>query len=106
MFYRAVVQSILICRLEMWVFSAEMERKVEGIYTGLLQQIMGKQVQQIGDGTWEISGAEGVREASGTQLVMTYIERRQATMAQQVALHPLFEVCSGGKGYEGGGRRR
>ena len=35
-----------------------------------------------------------------------YIEQQQATVAQWVALHPLFEVCARETGYEGGGRRR
>ena len=48
----------------------------------------------------------GSWNAVGTQLAMTYIGRRQATMSQWVALHPLFEVCSTETGYEGGGFRR
>ena len=36
----------------------------------------------VGDGTWERPGAEGVREAAGMQLAMTYIGRPQETMAQ------------------------
>ena len=40
------------------------------------------------------------------KLAMTYIGRRQATVAQWVALRPLFEVCAREKGYEGGGSRR
>ena len=35
-----------------------------------------------------------------------YIEQRQATVAQWVALRPLFEVYERETGYEGGGRRR
>ena len=31
-----------------------------------------------------------------------YIEQRQATVAQWVALRPLFEVCARETGYEGG----
>ena len=50
-------------------------------------------------------GAEGVWEAAGMQLEMTYIGRRQATVAQWVVLHPLFEVCARKTGYERGGLR-
>ena len=39
---------------------AAMKRKVEEMHTGFLIQIMGKRSQQLGDGTWEIPGAEGV----------------------------------------------
>ena len=37
---------------------------------------------------------------------MTYKGRQQATVSQWVALLPIFEVCKGEKGYEGGERRR
>ena len=38
--------------------------------------IMGKRAKQLGDGTWETPGAEGIQEAVGTQLARIYIERR------------------------------
>ena len=53
MFYRVVVQEILLHGLETWVLLAEMERKVEGAHTDFLRQITGKQVRRLGDGTWE-----------------------------------------------------
>ena len=90
MFYRAVVQAVLLYGSETLVLSAAMERKVEGAHTGFLQQITGKRARRLGDGTWKTPGAEGVREAAATQSDMTYIGRRQATVAQWVALHPLF----------------
>ena len=37
---------------------------------------------------------------------MTYIGRLQATVAQWVALQPIFDVCSGEKVYEGGRHKR
>ena len=37
-------------------------------------------------------------------MVVTYIGRRQETVAQWVALRPLFEVCTREKGYEGVGK--
>ena len=40
------------------------------------------------------------------QSEMTYIGRRQANVAQLVALRPLFELFERDKGYKGGGRRR
>ena len=42
MFYRAVVQAILLYRSEMWVLSVAMERKAEEMHTGFLRQITGK----------------------------------------------------------------
>ena len=106
MFYRAVDQAILLYGSETWVISAAMERKVEGTHIGLLRQITGKRARRLGDGTWETPGAEEVREVAQTQSAMTYIGRRQATVAQWVALRPLFGVFAREKGYEEGGSRR
>ena len=68
--------------------------------------IMGKRRKQLGDGKWETPGAEGIREAAGTQSTRIYIEQRHATVAQWVALRTLFEVCASETGNEGMGRRR
>ena len=47
-----------------------------------------------------------MREAAGTQSSMIYIGRRQATVAQWIALRPIFEVFAGEIGYKWGGFRR
>ena len=71
-----------------------------------LKMITGKRVKQLEDGTWETPGEEVIREAAGTQSDRIYIERRQATVAQWVALRSLFEVCVRDTGYEVGGMMR
>ena len=106
MFYRAVVQVILLYGLESWVLLVATKRKAEGMNTRFLREITGNRVLRLVKGTWETPRAEGVREAEGMQTDMTYIRRWQETVAQWVALHPLFEVFARDKGYEGGGLRR
>ena len=52
-------------------------------------------------------GVESIIKVEGTQAVRTYINRRQVTMAQWVALQPIFKVYAQQETYyEGGGRRR
>ena len=51
MFYRILVQTILLYGSETWVLSAEIYRTVEGIHTRFLQHIAGKRAQRLGDGT-------------------------------------------------------
>ena len=104
--YGAVVQAVLLHGSETWVLSAEMERKMEGIHTEFLRRITGKRARQLRDGTWDMPGAEGVRETSGTQSARTYIWRRQENVAQWMVLRPIFEVCARDTWYEGGGCRR
>ena len=105
-FYRAVVQAILLYGSVTWVLLASMSKRIEGTHTEFLRMITGKRGKQLGGGTWEAPGVEGIREALGTESDRIYIEQRQATMAQWVSLRPLFEVCTRETGYEGGGRRR
>ena len=91
---------------ETWVLSKSIEKRIEGTHMEFLQMITGKRANILGYGTWETPGAEGIRETAGTQLSRIYIEQRKATVAQWVAIRPLFEVGAREKGYEGEGRRR
>ena len=63
-------------------------------------------MQRLADGTWDMPRVEVLREAAGTQLAMTYIGRKQATVAQWIALRPIFEGCASKTGYKGGSFRR
>ena len=92
-FYRAVVQSVLLLGEETWVLSEAMSRNLEGVHVGLLRQIMGPRAVQQEDGTWWRVAVENVLEKAGTQSLGTYIDRRQATVAEWVALSPILEVC-------------
>ena len=47
-----------------------------------------------------------VLEKAGTHSLGTYIDRRQAPVAEWCALRPILKVCDRDTGYEGGGRRR
>ena len=45
-------------------------------------------------------------QAAGTKLLKEYINKRQGTVAEWVALWKIFEVCAKDTGYEGGGKLR
>ena len=46
----------------------------------------------MGFGTCKKEGAERVLQATWKKPLQEYIERRQATVAEWVALYPIFEV--------------
>ena len=50
-------------------------------------------------GTWRQVAADKVLEKSGTKSVGVCIDRRQATVAEWVALRPILEVCGRETGY-------
>ena len=103
MFYRAVVQAVLIFVSESWVLSEAMDKTVEGAHTGFMCQIMGKRAYRNMDGVWVTLVTGEVQEAVGVQSVATYIGRIQGC----VAFHPIFELCVRENIYYGGeGHRR
>ena len=94
MIYRAVTHAVLLFGLETWVLSLAMMRTVEGTYTGFLRKIIGKRARWKVDRMRFTTKVEVVGEAAGTQSEMTYIGRRQGTVAQWVVLRPIIEVCA------------
>ena len=58
------------------------------------------------DRTWRQVAVETVLEKAGTQTLETYIERRQAIVAEWVALRPILEVCDKEKAYKRRRRRQ
>ena len=48
---------------------------------------------------WRQAAAEKFLEKSGNQFLGNYIGRRQATVAEWVALRPILEVCDRKTGY-------
>ena len=76
MFYRVVVQTVLIFITYFLVLSAAMEKKMVGKHTEFLHKITGKRSQRNPDGTWVTQSAGVVLEKEGSQLEVMYIGRR------------------------------
>ena len=49
-------------------------------------------------------GRGGVLVETGTQTWGEYINRQKTTVAEWVALRPVYEVCEKETGYDGGGK--
>ena len=84
--------------------TATILQKLEGVHVGFLRQVEGMIVQNLGVNTWQTEGADRVLQATGTKPLWEYIERRQATVAEWIALRPIFEVCAKETGFEGRGK--
>ena len=75
MFYRTVAKLVLLFGLETWVLLSVIERKVEGIHTGFMMHITGKQARRKADRIWVTLRAEVVWEEVGPWLEIYYIWR-------------------------------
>ena len=63
-----------------------------------MRKVTGKRKRRKYNGSWQQKEAKSVLKAPGNQDVQTYINRRQATVAQWVSLHHIFKVCVGETG--------
>ena len=80
---------------------------ISKVYICFLQPVTGKRSKRTSDGTWRQEGEESILKAEETQDVRTYINRRQATVDQWVALCPIFLIFAKQEiGYKYGGPRR
>ena len=61
---------------------------------GFLRQVKEVLEHNLGVDTWKMEGEERVLQATGTKPLQEYIERRQAIVADWVALLPVFNVCA------------
>ena len=92
LFYRAVIQEVLIFGSESWALSNAMVWAVEGTHMGFLRQITVKQARRQSEGSLETPVAEEFLRVSGMQSVAKYFGHRQAVVAQWVDLDLLLEV--------------
>ena len=66
----------------------------------------GQKAKRQRDGTWRSESAAKVLTELGTQTLGAYIDKRQATVTEWVALRPIIDIYHKETGYEGGGRRQ
>ena len=82
---------------------APMAQRLEGVYVGLLQPVTKSKSKRLRDGSWRKAAAKKFLQGAGTHLLRTYLDRRQVTVAEWVALRPIFDVCVRDTRYDDGG---
>ena len=91
-FYRAVVQAVLLFGAETWVLTETMIQRLEGAHVSFLRQVTRKQAMQRRDGFCLKVMEEAVLQGAGTHTLRTYVDRKQAIVAEWVASRPIFDV--------------
>ena len=77
LFYRVLIQVVLLFGLESWALSEVIIRVVEKTHVGLFHQITENQDMQQTDGAWETPVTEEVLRAARMQLAANYTGRRE-----------------------------
>ena len=89
---------------ETWVLSAPMVHRLEEVYMGFLRQVKKSKAKPLKDGSWRKAATNKALQGAETRPLQTYLDRRQATLTEWVALRPIFGVCTRETGYEGRGK--
>ena len=69
-----------------------MAQRLGVVHVGFLQKVTKLKAKILRDGSWQKVAEENVLQEAGTQPLQTYLDRRKATVAELVALRPIFDV--------------
>jgi hypothetical protein len=92
MFYKAVVQSVLLFGSESWVWSQSMVQTVEGFHNRVARRLSGKMPVLI-HGTWVYPPIAEALEAAALFPIERYIASRRGTVHTYVQRRPIYEIC-------------
>ena len=77
MFYKAIVQTVLLFGSETWVITNQMMEKLRGFHYRVASQICRKRPRQLSDGTWVYPSTKEVLTHCGLFPMEEYVKRRQ-----------------------------
>ena len=79
------------------------EQRLEGVHVRLLRYMTKLNKKRLKESLWRKVAEDKVLQGAGKKMLQTYLERRQATVTEWVALRYIFEVCARDTGYGGRG---
>jgi hypothetical protein len=95
MFYKAIVQTVLLFSSETWVVTPTLLQQLESFHHAAVRQIAGKRATlDVRTGVWKWPPLEGAMALAGVKPISEYIRVRQDTIAQYVATRPIMDMCN------------
>ena len=106
MFYKAVVQSVLLYSCETWVITSQVLDVLKGFHNRVARRLSGKRPYFLpAENKWVYPPSEEALEEAGLFPVEHYISVRQNTLADNVATRPILELCRESEWLSGSARR-
>ena len=97
MFYKAVIQSVLLYGSETWSLSDSSMRRLEGFHflaaCRMARVNRPRRVQRDGTCQWSYPSKDDVYEEVGLFPIRHYIEVRRQTVAAYIVNRPIFDRC-------------
>ena len=108
MFFKAVVQAVLLFGAETWVMTPRLEKALEIFMPGDARRITGNQPRRGGDGKLTYHPPKEAMREAGFEGIRKAVTRKQNTVAQYIAKQPILDLCERtthrvGRGCPGGG---
>ena len=93
LFYKAVVQAVLLYGCETWVISPTMLKMLEGFHHRAARRISGKRPRLV-HGEWIYPPIAEALEIAGLYPIYHYVAVRHNTIAQHIATRPIYQQCT------------
>ena len=106
MFYKAVVQSVLLYGCETWVITPQVLRVLEGFHHRVARRLSGRRPYYLpAEDRWVYPPIEEALEVANLFPMKHYIDARQNRLAESVATRPILELCQESERRSGSSRR-
>ena len=103
MFYRSVIQSVLLYGVETWTVTPAMMRVLESFHHRVARRISGMMAHRVGDDWVYPPIGEALRRV-GLRPIRDYVRSRQASIEDYVSTRPIFELCTSTRPRTGGSK--
>jgi hypothetical protein len=95
MFYKAIVQTVLLFSSETWVVTPTLLQQLESFHHAVARRISGKRATlDVRTGVWKWPPIEEALALAGILPIAEYIRVRQDTIAEYVATRPIMDMCN------------
>ena len=101
-FYRAVVESVLLYGSKSWTINPVLLARLEGFHIRAAWRMAREHRPRRGPrGTWVYPRSDDVLREVGLQTMEAYLKRRRQTIVAWVVDRPLHAACKGGARKQG-----
>ena len=95
MFYKAIVQAVLLFGSETWTLTGPMLRYLEYFHHRVARHLTGERPRFPADeNRWTKAPIDEVLNDAGLFPIAEYISRRRNTIVEYVATRPILDLCS------------
>jgi exonuclease III len=102
MFYKAIVQSVLLYGCETWTITPAMLKTLRGFHHRVARRLACRLPKLRQDGSWTYPRIEDARRIAGLFTIEHYVAVRQRSFIEKVALRPIRQLCEGAVRRTGG----